>query len=450
MAMSRQRWFARLIPFVGFSIVAAVASQADAAVTSCETNALTNANFEEATVDGKAALWCDSWGRGYSRVLVTPAKYNYAPIVSIPLSVPAAERAAGAYQIVNLNQTQAKNVFVGAMVKGSNIVLDPDGLGATLNIGFKVDCAAYPRFCEYHGNPADNTLWCATLPSAGTFDWRWVGLDSHTCGIGYVDTATGNWIDVPIKSAAVFPIIRGATGTAYFDLIQLMQFSPGPGAVTFMFDDGYNSTKSIAKPILDKYRFVGSAAAISSVVGTTGNMVAQDLRDLQAAGWDIASHSVTHPSMPELSITAAETELQKSKSTLTALGLTIDTFVWPYGDYNQSLVGLAQVGLPTAPLYKSARNVDFDDNAYGTFPYALKTLDVRNTTKLQDVQAWVNDLKAGGRWGIFLLHDVADNPDEYSITPAMLDQLAQLVASSGVAFIKYRLGYQTFANIPAP
>ena len=145
MAMSRQRWLTRLIPFVGFSIVAAVASQADAAVTSCETNALTNANFEEATVDGKAAQWCDNWGRGYSRVLVTPAKYNYVPIVSIPLSVPAAERAAGAYQIVNLNQTQAKNVFVGAMVKGSNIVLDPDGLGATLNIGFKVDCAAYPE-----------------------------------------------------------------------------------------------------------------------------------------------------------------------------------------------------------------------------------------------------------------------------------------------------------------
>ena len=53
-----------------------------------------------------------------------------------------------------------------------------------------------------------------------------------------------------------------------------MQFSPGPAAVTFMFDDGYKSTKSAAKPILDKYRFVGSAASISSVVGTSGNMTA--------------------------------------------------------------------------------------------------------------------------------------------------------------------------------
>ena len=186
-----------------------------------------------------------------------------------------------------------------------------------------------------------------------------------------------------LKSAAIFPVLGGATGTAYFDLIQLMQFSPGPGAVTFMFDDGYKSTKSVAKPILDKYGFVGSSAAISSVVGTTGNMTAQDLRDLQAAGWDIASHSVTHPSMIDLSTTAAETELQQVEIYPRGAGfLTIDSFVWPYGDYNQSVTGLAQAGLPTAPLYKSARNVEFDDNAYGTFPYALKVLELVNTTQI--------------------------------------------------------------------
>lgn len=178
-------------------------------------------------------------------------------------------------------------------------------------------------------------------------------------------------------------------------------------------------------------------------------MTAQDLRDLQAAGWDIASHSVTHPSMIDLATAAAETELQQSKSTLTGFFLTIDTFVWPFGYYNQSLTGLAQAGLPT-PLYSSARNVEFDDNAYGTFPYALKTLEVRNFTTLQNVQAWLNDLKAGGRWGIFLLHDIVDNPGEYAISPTMLDQMAQLVAGSGVAVINYRQGYQTFANIPAP
>ena len=489
--MSRHRWLLpHLLSSAAFAIVAAGAFQVDAAVASCETTLLTNADFEEAAGDGKAAQWCDDYQRGYSRVLTTPAKYNHVPIVSIPMNVPAAERYAGTYQIVNLNQTRAENVFVGAMIKGSDIVLDGraaligrfnhlhrkvlkavrhapvwrrlisipgigalaalNGSGATLNVGFKVDCVAHPKFCEYHGDPTDSTVWCATLPSAGTFDWRWVGLNSHSCGIGYVDSATRNWINVPIKSAAIFPILGGATGTAYFDQVRLMQFPPGPGAVTFMFDDGYKSTRTTAKPILDRYGFVGSSSVVSDMVGTARCMTPQDLRDLQAAGWDIASHSATHPSMPSLSTMAAETELQKSKTTLTALGLTIDTFVWPQGDYDQDLIALAQAGLPTAPLYKSARNTESDYNAYGTFPYALKTLDVLQTTPLHEVQAWINDLKAGGRWGIFLLHDVADNPGQYAIKPTMLDQLAHLVASSGVAVINYRQGYQTFANIPAP
>lgn len=449
MTTFRQRWPSHLLSSAAFAIIAASSFQVDAAVTACETTVLTNSNFET-PVGTKADQWCDDYARGYSRVLLTPSKYNYVAQASIPTTVPADQRYAGPYQIVNLNQTQAKNVFLGAMIKGNNVVLDPEGWGATLDVGFTVDCAAHPQFCEYHGDPVDNTLWCATLPSSGTFDWRWVGLDSHTCGIGYVDSATREWISVPIKSAAIFPILGGATGTAYFDQVRLMQFPPGPGAVTFMFDDGYKSTRTNAKPILDRYGFVGSSAVVSDMVGTARCMTPQDLRDLQAAGWDIASHSATHPSMPSLSTMAAETEMQKSKTTLTALGLTIDTFVWPQGDYDQSLIALAQAGLPTAPLYKSARNTESDLNAYGTFPYALKTLEVLETTPLHEVQAWIDDLKAGGRWGIFLLHDVADDPDQYAITPTMLDQLAQLVASSGVAVINYRQGYQTFANIPAP
>ena len=215
-----------------------------------------------------------------------------------------------------------------------------------------------------------------------------------------------------------------------------------------MFDDGYKSTKTAAKPILDEYGFVGSSAAISSVVGTTGDMTAQDLRDLQAAGWDIASHSVTHPHMPTLSIAGARTELQKSKSALQAMGLTIDSFVWPYGDYNQSVIGLAQAGLSSAPLYKSARSVESNDNAYGTFPYALKVLELVNTTQIGKVQSWI---KAGGRWGIFLMHDIVNNPgDQYATSPAMLEAVAQLVANSGVSVINYRTGYRTFANISAP
>lgn len=438
-------------------IKATLSPGAAAAVTSCETASLANAKFETAAGTA-AAQWCDDYGKGYTRVAVTPAKYNYVARAIVGTGVPADQLNAGPYQIVDLNQTAPKNVFIGGMLKGSNVQPNPDGAGAIIDVGFTVDCSAYPEFCTYNGiDPADATLWCSTLPSSGTFDWRWVGLDSHSCGIGYVDSAS-HWVDVPIKSAQVFPILYLATGTAYFDLIQLIQFSPGPGAVTFMFDDGYASTKSIAKPILDKYGFPGSTAAITSAVGTQDYMSAQNLKDLQAARWDIASHSVAHPSMTGLSTSAARAELQNSKSYLTSLGLTIDAFVWPYGDYNQTLISLAQAGIPTSPLYRSTRGTYFDDNAYGTFPYGTNVLEMCNFTRIEDVQSWIDNLKDTpscrqnciGRWGIILGHDIADNPDTYQIAPAFMDQVAQLVATSGLQVINYRTGYQRFANITAP
>ena len=77
-------------------------------------------------------------------------------------------------------------------------------------------------------------------------------------------------------------------------------------------------------------------------------MIPQDLRDLQAAGWDIASHSVTHSSI--WLVAAAETELHNSKSTLTELGLMIDSFVWPEGDYNKARSARASAEPPDAPF----------------------------------------------------------------------------------------------------
>ncbi len=155
--------------------------------------------------------------------------------------------------------------------------------------------------------------------------------------------------------------------------------------------------------------------------------------------------------MDTLSTAGARTELQKSKSALQAMGLTIDSFVWPYGDYNQGVIGLAQAGLSSAPLYKSARSVESNDNAYGTFPYALKVLELVNTTQISEVQLWIKDLKAGGRWGILLMHDIVNGTqDRYATSPAMLEAVAQLVANSGVSVINYRTGYRTFANISAP
>ena len=65
-------------------------------------------------------------------------------------------------------------------------------------------------------------------------------------------------------------------------------------------------------------------------------LTAQDLRNLQSAGWDIASHGVNHDDMTTLSNAAAKADLINSKSYLQSLGLTVDTYAWPFGAHDQS------------------------------------------------------------------------------------------------------------------
>jgi len=67
-------------------------------------------------------------------------------------------------------------------------------------------------------------------------------------------------------------------------------------AVTFCFDDGWIQTIDNALPILrDEYNFRAVAAVPSDVIGASGYLTAGALGSLVREGWEIASHSKTHP-----------------------------------------------------------------------------------------------------------------------------------------------------------
>ncbi|QAZ68324.1 polysaccharide deacetylase family protein [Solidesulfovibrio carbinolicus] len=75
--------------------------------------------------------------------------------------------------------------------------------------------------------------------------------------------------------------------------------SAGPcraGMVTLVFDDGLSSVYQYAYPVLAKYGLVATTAVIADRVdsGDPDFMDEKQLKELQTAGWEIASHSLTH------------------------------------------------------------------------------------------------------------------------------------------------------------
>ena len=75
--------------------------------------------------------------------------------------------------------------------------------------------------------------------------------------------------------------------------------------ISFTFDDGLGTTRSIAAPILRRHGMVATVGAICNRVfwdrpSRDAFMSADDLRDLAEAGWQIASHSLFHRRMCSL------------------------------------------------------------------------------------------------------------------------------------------------------
>jgi peptidoglycan/xylan/chitin deacetylase (PgdA/CDA1 family) len=117
-------------------------------------------------------------------------------------------------------------------------------------------------------------------------------------------------------------------------------------SVVLSFDDGYRNFYEHAYPILRDHGYPALLFAVSGRIGATSDwldgsraaalMGAPQLREIRAGGVAIGAHSVTHPRLSRLAPAAAAAEVGGSKAALEdLLGMPVETFAYPYGDYNE-------------------------------------------------------------------------------------------------------------------
>uniref|UniRef100_A0A6M3M2J6 Putative polysaccharide deacetylase n=1 Tax=viral metagenome TaxID=1070528 RepID=A0A6M3M2J6_9ZZZZ len=106
------------------------------------------------------------------------------------------------------------------------------------------------------------------------------------------------------------------------------------------FDDGYEVTYTEAYPVMKELGLTGIVALSTGLVGQNAEigtqpprqmMSLEQLQELVAEGWEIASHSVSHPyRFDQLNMDATRWELRASKHWIeTNLGVTPTKFVVP-------------------------------------------------------------------------------------------------------------------------
>ncbi len=163
---------------------------------------------------------------------------------------------------------------------------------------------------------------------------------------------------------------------------------------------------------------------------------AAQILQFQANGQEVSAHTRTHPSLPTLSTTAAHDEIFGSRADLQNIGVTpVSTFVYPYGDYNDSIIQMVKDA-----GFIGARSVASGFDTLATNKYTLKAQDVDFNTRVADVQTWIDAAAQNKTWLILMFHQIDNNGDPYSTTPANLQAIANYLKTKGIAVITMSQG----------
>lgn len=185
--------------------------------------------------------------------------------------------------------------------------------------------------------------------------------------------------------------------------------------VVLSVDDAYHAVFAYVYPLLKQYRMTATLAPILNYV--TDMPVSYTPSDrfmsrtevqemIDSCRIEIASHSLSHPYLTRLDSARAWAEIRGSKEALESLfGVRVVTFVYPYGDVNQQVRRQVQrAGYSLGRAVRPGRPDLLKD------PFRIPTLELRNTTRRDDVMAHVrrNELT------VLLIHRIVPRPQVFT------------------------------------
>ena len=112
-----------------------------------------------------------------------------------------------------------------------------------------------------------------------------------------------------------------------------------PKPIVISFDDGYRSVADAAFPLMRARNWPGVINLTVKNLRVSGGLSQYRVRMLLGAGWELASHSLTHPDLTRLDQRALRREVTDSRELLrTHFGVPVDFFCYPAGRYDAKVI----------------------------------------------------------------------------------------------------------------
>lgn len=145
--------------------------------------------------------------------------------------------------------------------------------------------------------------------------------------------------------------------------------------VCLTFDDGYEDNYTIVYPMMKEFGFPWTVFVITGDVGRPNRMTWEQLNEMaDSRAVTIASHTVTHPRLHNLPPEEVRREIAGAQQALKEhLGIDNPWIAYPYGDYDETVDGIArEAGIRLAVTTDAGRV------HAGSYPYELRRVWIGN------------------------------------------------------------------------
>jgi peptidoglycan/xylan/chitin deacetylase (PgdA/CDA1 family) len=162
-----------------------------------------------------------------------------------------------------------------------------------------------------------------------------------------------------------------------------------PKPIVITFDDGYLSQYVAAFPELQHLGWKG----VLNLIAQGSDIPDADVKKMLDAGWELGSHTITHPDLTTLDPAELEREVAGSRQILKRrFGVPVDNFCYPSGRYDDTVISavhragyvgaqteIAGVADAAHPYILNRIEIELDDGLSG-FTEKLRSAESGSTT----------------------------------------------------------------------
>jgi peptidoglycan/xylan/chitin deacetylase (PgdA/CDA1 family) len=206
--------------------------------------------------------------------------------------------------------------------------------------------------------------------------------------------------------------------------------------VSFTFDDFPESAASVGVPMLDQHNARATFYVAGDLVGKWSGhwqgIRADAIVELHRTGHEIACHTFSHVSTPDLGAAELAAQIEGNRRYLLGLdpSMRIENFAYPYG------LGSVWRKAQLAKTFRSSRSIILGVNSgVVDLQYLRSTPLIDRNIDCDRINRVFDELIATNGWLIFYGHDVAAEPSPYGCTPSLMRHALDAAARRNVTIM---------------